>query len=195
MSTYAAGVLAFLIPPTMYLAYRFRRSAAYFAASVFFLVTIVALNARTSISSRGGVLACVVLCCVSGPNKAVSRYTTAFLAGLALLVGVCVFASVGAKGLGEFFSNMLRFDQGDNHRFALWGNGWRDFLSAPVFGVGFADGGRPAGEAHAFMYSNMYHNLFVQLIGAMGILGLLAFIVHVKSFIEILVANSRSGAL
>ena len=196
VSTYAAGVLAFLIPPTMYLAYRFRRSAAYFAASVFFLVTIVALNARTSMLVGGAVfLACVVLCCVSGPNKAVSRYTTAFLAGLALLVGVCVFASVGAKGLGEFFSNMLRFDQGDNHRFALWGNGWRDFLSAPVFGVGFADGGRPAGEAHAFMYSNMYHNLFVQLIGAMGILGLLAFFVHVKSFIEILVRKFTVGRL
>ena len=45
------------------------------------------------------------------------------------------------------------------------------------------------------MYSNMYHNLFVQLIGAMGILGLLAFIVHVKSFIEILVRKFTVGRL
>ena len=196
VSTYAAGVLAFLIPPTMYLAFRFRRAPAYFCAAAFMFATIVALNARTSMLIGGVIfIACIVLCCVAGPNKIVNRYTTAFFAGIALLLGVCVFAWIGLDGFKEFVSNMLRFEQGDNHRFELWGNGWRDFLSAPVFGVGFADGGRAAGESHGFMYSNMYHNIFVQLIGSMGILGLLAFIIHVKSFIEILVRKFTVGRL
>lgn len=174
VSTYAAGVLAILIAPAMALAYSSRRGVwCYMAALVMFL-TIILLNARTAMLMGGIVLlACMIICCF-GPNRKQNRILLAAVAAAAVLCVAGVWALMGTQDFFGFIAEMLRFDQGDNHRFERWGNGWKDFLSAPIFGVGFMDGA----ASDPFVYSNMYHNIFVQLIGAAGILGLLAFLFH-----------------
>lgn len=196
VSTYIAGVIAFLIPPVMYLAYSARKCVASYLTAIFMLATIFALNARTSMLI-GGIMfiACVVMCCVSGRNKSYNRIATAMLAGVVLMLGVLVFASIGMDGIKEILENMLRVEQGSNDRFNRWANGWRDFISAPIFGVGFMDGGTTEVTTVPNMYSNMYHNIVLQLFGGMGIVGVIAFLIHFKSFVEILVRKFTFGRL
>ena len=175
VSTYAAGMLAILIAPTMALAYSNRRGVWYYLAAVVMFLTIILLNARTAMLMGGIILlACMIICCF-GTNRKQNRIVFAVIVGAALVCVAGVWAVMGTNDFFGFIAEMLRFDQGDNHRFERWANGWKDFLSAPVFGVGFMDGA----ATDPSMYSNMYHNIFVQLIGALGVFGLLAFLFHI----------------
>lgn len=175
VSTYAAGMLAILIAPTMALAYSNRRGVWYYLAAVVMFLTIILLNARTAMLMGGIILlACMIICCF-GTNRKQNRIVFAAIAAAALVCVAGVWAVMGTNDFFGFIAEMLRFDQGDNHRFERWANGWKDFLSAPIFGVGFMDGA----ATDPSMYSNMYHNIFVQLIGALGVFGLLAFLFHI----------------
>lgn len=175
VSTYAAGMLAILIAPTMALAYSNRRGVWYYLAAVVMFLTIILLNARTAMLMGGIILlACMIICCF-GTNRKQNRIVFAVIAAAALVCVAGVWAVMGTNDFFGFIAEMLRFDQGDNHRFERWANGWKDFLSAPIFGVGFMDGA----ATDPSMYSNMYHNIFVQLIGALGVFGLLAFLFHI----------------
>ena len=175
VSTYAAGMLAILIAPTMALAYSNRRGVWYYLAAVVMFLTIILLNARTAMLMGGIILlACMIICCF-GTNRKQNRIVFAVIVGAALVCVAGVWAVMGTNDFFGFIAEMLRFDQGDNHRFERWANGWKDFLSAPIFGVGFMDGA----ATDPSMYSNMYHNIFVQLIGALGVFGLLAFLFHI----------------
>ena len=175
VSTYAAGMLAILIAPTMALAYSGRRGVWYYLAAVVMFLTIILLNARTAMLMGGIILlACMIICCF-GTNRKQNRIVFAAIVGAALVCVAGVWAVMGTNDFFGFIAEMLRFDQGDNHRFERWANGWKDFLSAPIFGVGFMDGA----ATDPSMYSNMYHNIFVQLIGALGVFGLLAFLFHI----------------
>lgn len=175
VSTYAAGMLAILIAPTMALAYSNRRGVWYYLAAVVMFLTIILLNARTAMLMGGIIfLACMIICCF-GTNRKQNRIVFAVIVGAALVCVAGIWAVMGTNDFFGFIAEMLRFDQGDNHRFERWANGWKDFLSAPIFGVGFMDGA----ATDPSMYSNMYHNIFVQLIGALGVFGLLAFLFHI----------------
>lgn len=175
VSTYAAGMLAILIAPTMALAYSNRRGVWYYLAAVVMFLTIILLNARTAMLMGGIILlACMIICCF-GTNRKQNRIVFAAIAAAALVCVAGIWAVMGTNDFFGFIAEMLRFDQGDNHRFERWANGWKDFLSAPIFGVGFMDGA----ATDPSMYSNMYHNIFVQLIGALGVFGLLAFLFHI----------------
>ena len=175
VSTYAAGMLAILIAPTMALAYSNRRGVWYYLAAVVMFLTIILLNARTAMLMGGIILlACMIICCF-GTNRKQNRIVFAAIVAAALVCVAGIWAVMGTNDFFGFIAEMLRFDQGDNHRFERWANGWKDFLSAPIFGVGFMDGA----ATDPSMYSNMYHNIFVQLIGALGVFGLLAFLFHI----------------
>lgn len=175
VSTYAAGMLAILIAPTMALAYSNRRGVRYYLAAVVMFLTIILLNARTAMLMGGIILlACMIICCF-GTNRKQNRIVFAAIVAAALVCVAGIWAVMGTNDFFGFIAEMLRFDQGDNHRFERWANGWKDFLSAPIFGVGFMDGA----ATDPSMYSNMYHNIFVQLIGALGVFGLLAFLFHI----------------
>ena len=175
VSTYAAGMLAILIAPTMALAYSGRRGIWYYLAAAVMFLTIILLNARTAMLMGGIILlACMIICCF-GTNRKQNRIVFAAIAAAALVCVAGIWAVMGTNDFFGFIAEMLRFDQGDNHRFERWANGWKDFLSAPIFGVGFMDGA----ATDPSMYSNMYHNIFVQLIGALGVFGLLAFLFHI----------------
>ena len=57
-------------------------------------------------------------------------------------------------------------------------DGIEDFLSSPVFGVGFNDGGYPEALRNNNFFSNMYHCILIEIPAAMGIFGCLAFLLH-----------------
>ena len=64
-------------------------------------------------------------------------------------------------------------------RAKIWAEGLQNFLSAPVFGAGFAAGMFNEQTSSHFMY----HNVIVELLASTGVVGVLAFTVHLKQII------------
>ena len=82
----------------------------------------------------------------------------------------------------ESFTTVLSFfrlDEIDEARARLWKTGISDFLTSPMFGLGLI---KPDGEA-ANDYSNMYHNVVIQIVASLGIFGIITFIYHIKDLI------------
>lgn len=186
-----AGMLALLIPPVMYLAYCRRYCVVSYLSAVFMYVVIVLLNARTSMLMGGIILiVCIIICCF-GKNRSANRLLTLFIV-LATVLGVIISMSViGFDKLPDYIANLLRLSDGDSARFPRWLNGMGDFAKAPVFGAGFMDGGVDVG-IDGNMYSNMYHNIGVEILGSLGIVGVLAFIVHIKGMLELCLRKFRT---
>lgn len=186
-----AGMLTLLIPPVMYLAYCRKYSVFSYLSAVFMYVVIVMLNARTSMLMGGIILVvCIVFCCF-GKNKYVNRIFTLFLVLVTILGVIIAMSIIGFDKLPEYIANMLRFSDGDSARFPRWINGLEDFAKAPVFGAGFMDGGVDV-NVDGNMYSNMYHNIGVEILGSLGIVGVLAFIVHIKGMLELCLRKFRT---
>ncbi len=189
-----AGTLVALIPPVMYFAYIGRFGIFPYIAALVMYFTVLILNARTSILMGIIVLvACMALACF-GKRRDTARMMTLVSLALAAFGTVIAFSVIGFERVPGFLSNMFRVEQGDNQRFERWADGMRDFTRAPVFGVGFADGAG-AGATDVNIYSNMYHNIGVELFGAMGIAGVIAFIVHIKGVLELLVRKFSAARL
>ena len=84
---------------------------------------------------------------------------------------------------GIFYEKTLellyKLIESSNGRNVLWKDSIDNFLSAPVFGIGFfVNLNNDPGFAGMEIIPNMYHNTFFQLLGACGIFGLLAYLAH-----------------
>ena len=92
------------------------------------------------------------------------------------MLGVLAFVLLSGKLL-PILQNFLTDGFGDNGRFDLWKAGWNRFLESPLQGTGFY---------HSYINEEwnfrvmpyMYHNTLIQLLGATGILGVLAYAFH-----------------
>ena len=113
--------------------------------------------------------------------------------GAAALVLIVTFSIMGFDALPDFFGKLLRTAEEDNGRFGLWKSGLGDYVSAPVFGTGFAHGADV--QPYYNVFSRFYHNMIVQLLGATGTVGILAFIVHMKGVFELCLRKFRVGRL
>lgn len=178
-----AGTLAVLIAPTMYFAYTKRYSALSYLAAVTMYVTIIALNARTSIFMGGIILLVCIVLCMFGKNKTVNRMTTACIASAAMLVTIVALSVIGLDEVPSAVGRFFRTESADNGRFGLWAEGMSDFASAPLFGTGFMHGADVQPYYNAF--SGFYHNMIVELFGATGIIGVIAFLIHMKGVMEL----------
>ena len=100
-----------------------------------------------------------------------------------IIIGTCVMGVLIAKldmtMIAENLLEFFRFEKGaDTGRISLWRTGIEDFREFPLFGVGFEHGYNAGGIEFSNVYSNMYHNIVVEMLGSMGILGILAFVFH-----------------
>ncbi len=99
----------------------------------------------------------------------------------AFAVSSLVFAAFAAViiflALGDFATEFLTRFFDDNGRIKLWRMGIENFLSAPIFGVGFfgADFGT---FFTADFLPTMAHNTFIQLLSSMGLYGLFAYLFY-----------------
>lgn len=183
-----AAVLVFLLPFMFYIAYSFRNGTFVFIPMAIVGVMIFLLKARTALIVAAVVfIVGLIICCTGGRNRVYNRFVLAIVCGIGLvLLGFILQQAGGASGIIDKIFNFIRFDEGDNGRFTRWQDGWNDFLTSPVFGVGFADGGISAEEiaANDFIYYIMYHNILIQIIGSTGIVGAFGFIWHLKDILK-----------
>ena len=186
ISTVIAAVFVLGIPAAMYLARNRRFSLFYFISSVLFVAGTIVINVRSAmLISTAALVICTVICCIKGKSKNCVKFRICGLTTVFLLAVGLILVDRLVIPLSQIIDEVcyiLRFDFNvDSGREALWNNGISDFLSFPIFGIGFNDGGYPPELRNNNVFSNMYHCILIQIPGAMGIVGCLAFITHLVS--------------
>lgn len=184
ISTVVGAVIALGVPAAMYLAKNRKGSLfTYFSAPLLILGTAI-INCRSAmIISILAFVVCTVVCWFSGKNRVLIRIYSAVL--IAAAAGACLYINFSVTPLAPLFDEiieLLRLDADGSiigsRRTELWKNGFEDFFSAPIFGVGFNDGGYPPELQSENLFSNMYHCILIQIPAAMGIIGCFAFVFH-----------------
>ena len=193
LPTIVGAVIALAIPASLYLARSHRFPIFHYFCGIFFWLMTVVIDTRSAILFGGVALAAgIIFCCISGKNKKIIRVVTLVLAVIAILSLVwlfCIHKKVGESLLDKIlYALRLNFDSSGQDdissvldaRADIWKRGIKDFFSAPLFGSGFMSGGVAADD----VYNMMYHNVFIEFLGSMGIFGLLAFLIHLKHGLE-----------
>lgn len=185
-ATNVAGVVVLGIPAALYLAKNKRHPIVYCLLAILFWATSVVLGTRSAFLVGALVLlTCISLACLKGRNAKILRLVSIImiLSGILFLL----YADEKLFSLHELADQLLNFLRLDNldelDRFGLWINGWNDFLESPLFGVGFSDGGVDVKTEVSNLFADMYHNVVIEFLGAMGAVGMLAFLWHVKDLL------------
>ena len=82
-------------------------------------------------------------------------------------------------------------------RIEHWKDGVNDFLSAPIFGVGFEHGVVIEGVSYTFSnpFSDMYHSVIVQFLASAGAVGFLAFGYHCAEYARLMFKRKSADKL
>lgn len=186
--TNIGGMLAFLMPACFYFAASHRHGWIGFCLGLIEYFCIVLSQSRGALVVGSAVLLlCLLYLCLRGKNRNHNRVFTLVIAlGGA---GVCVLFADKMLGL---VNNFLQYGFGDNGRFDLWKVGIENFLHNPIFGSGFYDS--YINEAWDMpLYPYLYHNTVVQLLGATGAVGFLAYGYHRYCTVRHLIKNPTTG--
>ena len=161
--------LAVLIPVLFYGVLNNRYPWLYFAtATLAFLMSVLTMSRNALVFSTLAYVACVLICCFVGKYKKVFRIIT--VVGIILVAALTVLLWDKLQGLlADYFERGFS----DNGRYALWKQAFDNFLSAPVFGRGFY--GFDVDTAVFGPLPKQAHNTVIQLLSAMGIVGLLSY--------------------
>ena len=184
ITTMAGGVLVLGIPAALYLAKDEKKPILYYLSALLFAAMPFIMNTRSS-------MACGVICffigmviiCFNGKNRKFNLIfsLSLLLLGASAIASLCFYLnSIGLLGhyLHEL-SMLLRLDVFTD-RLDLIKAGIQHFSEAPVFGVGMYKGAPSNGVEFNNVFANMYHNIIVQIAASMGIVGISAFLFHIK---------------
>lgn len=196
LPTIVGAVIAVAIPAALYLARSHKYPVFHYVSAILFWAMTLFIDTRSAIIFGGIVLFVgIILCCISGRNKKINRILSLVLIAAMLFAAFWFFVLYPERGESMIDKMLdalrLDFDAEGNESFSallgsrtdIWKRGLRDFLRAPLFGSGFMSGDYAASE----VYSNMYHNIFIEFMGSMGIFGLLAFLIHLKHGLEAII--------
>lgn len=177
MWTMAGQFLAVTIPLCFLGVIKQKHWWIYFGvASLALLCTVFTLSRNALLVGILIYILCVAFCFFFARHKRAFIITVLCVFSVALLI----FA-IFNKEILTALSDYIERGFSNNGRFALWEHGIKAFLEEPFFGKGFfglqrdAEGGTPEGFT---FYPRMMHNTQVQLLGACGIYGLLAYTVY-----------------
>lgn len=171
--TAIGGMLAFLMPACFYFAASHKHGWIAFGLGLFeYLCAFLSQSRGAFLFGTLSLVLCLIYLFFKGKNRKINRVFILALLALGALVGVLFFDKVRAM-LGNV-TNLALFDNG---RFEKWEIGINNFLTYPVFGSGFYDSFVDPAFEHGFD-PYLYHNTFVQMLGACGALGLLAYLYH-----------------
>lgn len=189
MSNNIGGYLAFFLPACFYCSVKVRRGWILYVLGFFFFGAIVFTQSRTAILVGGIAVVCmaVYLSIVKSPQRKFIR-----IFNLVCLAAVIVGATVLWEEIVRLFA--VIFDRGfdDSDRFFIWESGLKNFLRAPVFGVGFYEPIAPdwSYNIENWLFPDMYHNLFIQILASCGAVGFLALAFHL---VQLAIAVCKKG--
>ena len=156
-------LMLFAIPAPFYFA---RRHYGHAFVGIFFFFAMIPTRSASALFA-GGVLLLFCLLYLFVFRKDRRRLTGGVIALFALLALGGAFALARREGglLAWFYAE-------ENGRLDLIREAWHNFLRSPIFGVGL---GAPGEAEVTFMAINWTHNFVFQILGGLGILGVLAY--------------------
>ena len=188
--TIVAAVIACGIPASFFLARNNKAPVFFFLLSILFYGSAFLVATRSAMLFGGASFLVGIICSLRGKNKRKNLAMTLFLLLLGLLAvlsGAVLLSRLPEEQKKEVIGDLLRTFRvkfkldGEvlknllGARYDIWARGIRDFLRAPVLGVGFVTAD---GELNR-VYDHMYHNVAIEFIGAMGSVGGVAFLFHI----------------
>jgi len=179
----ATSIPAYLvlgIPAAFYLAANHRGGAFCYLLAFLIFGSIVILGSRGPILVGAAAMLIGAVACCFGKNKKLCRM---FALCVLCLIPICLLLThLFVKPLPQLWQKILEASRFDNMakdgRFAVWNKGWEHFVSSPMFGVGFDKGAKIGRDVMHNVFANMYHNIGIQFLAAMGLLGFTAFLFH-----------------
>ncbi len=174
---------ASLIPMLVYGAMTEKRKYLYLISALgAWVLTCLTLSRNAILFSSLAVFALAIFACFFGQRKKFFR-----IAALVAIAVFILFAVIFFDKIYSLLSNFLGRDtvtggNVDNGRFSLWKIAIQNFLSYPIFGIGFF--GYGAGVLNKYDYQGinvvppMPHQTFLTLLAIMGIVGLLAYLFY-----------------
>ena len=190
VTTVVSAMIVIGIPAAFYLADNCKFSFIPYFSALLFVVGAFVMDARSAIIV--GVAALVysmAVMCFKGKKK--NLYIVYSWIVVVLFASVAVYLAIRPEFISDdlkrIIDALMKSHKGDSGRLALWKNGISDFLSAPIFGAGFSDGGylNPTNN----VFSNMYHCIGIEFLGAMGVFGCLAFLFHIFELLKLFFKN------
>lgn len=177
------------IPAAMYLAKNKRFPLFYYISAIIMWSVTLVVNARASMLVGGAFLiAGIVIISFCGKNKKCNLIFSLVL--FASFVTALILAynkiteTISIKDALAELSRFMRLGIVDD-RIVLYEAGLRDFLSAPIFGVGWEKGALSPELQKSNFYGNMYHCIVIQMGASAGIVGIAALIFHIKDYFRI----------
>ncbi len=189
---------AVLVPPLIacfYLMYKRRFPALSLFSALFFGAAIAFVTTRSAIVV-GVIFAfiCLLLCLANGRNKIFNRISASAIFLLLLTALILLFVNMSSEirqklldtlGFFRFNVNADSLDTFSTNRLSIWLDGIADFKAHPIFGEGFLYGSFSPEKASPNLYNNMYHNIALQILASLGIVGAIAFLIHLKHMLEV----------
>ncbi len=167
---FCATVLLTTLPMPFYFA---RKKRIHLAVCLLFEAALVLTGSRSALLF-GAVL--TVFCCIYLVRYGVVSWRVMLAIGVVVAAAMVLF---GADYLVQFYDKRFAasgyFNRGDQTRLKLLACSVSDFLRHPLFGIGLGS------SAHADVFSGVpgsmtfYHNAVAQIIGSMGLLGIVAY--------------------
>lgn len=175
-------LLTVTMPAWFYLAGKSKYGIAYLMGALLNLVACYLCFARQAMV-MGSVIfvACCVwlLVCDKGKKRIINA---SVMAGILIIAAIVL--GVMHKEVAHFFSSLWDSLKTGNGRIALWKDGLRNFLSKPIFGVGFY---KPSaaygdvgyyGDSISYSIPRMCHNTIFEIVSACGLFGLITYVIH-----------------
>lgn len=166
---FCATVLLTTLPMPFYFA---RKNRLHLLAGLLFEMALVLTGSRSALLFGA---ALTVLCCVYLVHYGVVSRRVMLLAGALAALTMALF---GMQYLTEFYACRMaggQFIRSGEDRWRLLARGLNDFLHHPLFGIGLGN------TANTDLFTGVrgsmtfYHNAVAQVIGSMGLLGIVAY--------------------
>lgn len=169
--TAIGGMLVFLMPACFYFAASHQHGWIGFGLGLFEFFCIFLSQSRGALLFGAmGLGLCFLYLFFRGRNRKQNRIFILLLAGMGLVGAILL-----KDKIFEVLKNLT--DLGDNGRKAIWEIGWNNFTKYPIFGSGFYDSFVDPAFEHGFD-PYLYHNTVIQMLGACGLVGFLAYAYH-----------------
>lgn len=183
------SMTSMLIPPAFYLAAKEKNGGLWFFLGVF-----VYIGSLLSMARAAFLIATLILLLSLPLAFSEQKYRRRSFSLLLILVGIAVFAFLLVGGeLLRLVADTLSLGFSDNGRFAIWQAGIRRFLSSPLFGTGFYNSYENDWTFHVFPY--FYHNTWIQMLAASGILGAFLYALHRVESVRVAVRRTTPARL